>query len=171
MTKLQTIVTHLAMDAPLAVSPDEIVWPAGVSFQPEAGMALDAYRALYDMVGRKWHWVNRRHLDDRQLAALIHHPATEIFVLRRDAAPIGYIELNFKLFPQVEIVFLGLVEAEIGNSLGPLMMKRAMQIIKARESNRVIIQTCTLDHPAALRLYQSVGFSPYRRKQVEIIDN
>jgi RimJ/RimL family protein N-acetyltransferase len=170
MTTLQTIVTHLAMEAPLAIAGDKIIWPEGVSFEREQGMALADYRALYDMVGRKWHWVNRRHLDDRQLAALIHHPATEIFVLRRQGSPIGYVELNYKLFPQVEIVFLGLVEGEIGNGLGPLVMKSCMQIIKARDPKRVIIQTCTLDHPSALRLYQKTGFAPVGRKQVEIID-
>jgi GNAT superfamily N-acetyltransferase len=170
MTTLQTIVTHLAMEAPLAVAGGDVIWPEGVSFQREQGMALDDYRTLYDMVGRKWHWVNRRHLDDRQLAALIHHPATEIFVLRRDGAPIGYLELNYRMFPQVEIVFLGLVESEIGAGLGPLVMKSCMQLIKARAPKRVIIQTCTLDHPSALKLYQKVGFAPVRRKQVEIID-
>jgi hypothetical protein len=71
MTTLQTIVTHLAMDAPLAVAGGDIAWPEGVSFEREQSMALNDYRALYDLVGRKWHWVNRRHLDDRQLAALI----------------------------------------------------------------------------------------------------
>ena len=171
MTKLQTIVTHLAMEAPLPVATGEVDWPEGVSFQHEPSIALADYRDLYDMVGRRWHWVNRRHLDDRQLAALIHHPATEIFVLRRDGKPIGYVELNFRLFPQVEIVFFGLIESEIGNGLGPHMMKRSMQIIKQRDPKKVIIQTCTLDHPAALRLYQRAGFSAYKRKQVEIIDD
>jgi RimJ/RimL family protein N-acetyltransferase len=171
MTRLQTIVTHLAMEAPLPVASGEIVWPDGISFQHELSIALADYRALYDMVGRRWHWVNRRHLDDRQLAALIHHPATEIFILRRKGNPIGYVELNFRLFPQVEIVFFGLVESEIGNGLGPRMMKRSMQIIRERDPKKVIIQTCTLDHPAALKLYQRAGFAAYKRKQVEIIDD
>ena len=80
-------------------------------------------------------------------STLIHHPATEIFILRREGNPIGYVELNFRLFPQVEIVFFGLVESEIGNGLGPRMMKRSMQIIRERDPKKVIIQTCTLDHP------------------------
>ena len=98
MTTLQTIVTHLAMDAPLAVAVGDIAWPEGVSFEREHSMALNDYRALYDLVGRKWHWVNRRHLDDRQLAALIHHPATEIYVLRRNGASIGYISASRDCF-------------------------------------------------------------------------
>jgi hypothetical protein len=171
MTKLQTIVTHLAMEAPLPMALGDVSWPEDISFEREPSISLADYRKLYDRVGRRWHWVNRRHLDDRQLAALIHHPATEIFVLRRRGDAIGYVELNFRLFPQVEIVFFGLIESEIGNGLGPNMMKRSMQIIKERNPKKVIIQTCTLDHPAALKLYQRSGFAAYKRKQVEIIDD
>lgn len=170
MTRLQTIVTHLAMESPLRAPAAQPVWPRGVGFVQEPDISLADYRALYDLVGRKWHWVNRRNLSDRQLAALIHHPATEIFVLRRDDVAIGYVEMNYKLFPQVEIVFVGLVEDEIGQGLGRMMVDAALNSIKARAPRRVIIQTCTLDHPAALKLYQSVGFAAYNRKQVEIID-
>lgn len=170
MPRLKTIVTHLAMQAPFADGDGAVVWPEDVRFEPVATMALDAYRKLYDRVGRKWHWVNRRHLTDRQLAALVHHPATEIHVLTRKGEAIGYVELNFKLFPQVEIVFVGLVEEEIGNGLGPLMMKAALKIIRDRNPRRIIIQTCTLDHPSALRLYQKLGFAAVNRKQVEIVD-
>ncbi len=170
MTRLQTIVTHLAMDAPLAVADSEIVWPDGVSFAHEANIALQDYRALYDKVGRKWHWVNRRHLSDKRLAALIHHPATEIFVLVENGESIGFVELNGRLFPQIEIVFVGLVESAIGRGFGPKMMQASLQHIKQRQAKRVIIQTCTLDHPAALKLYQKLGFAAYNRKQVEIVD-
>lgn len=170
MTRLQTIVTHLEMAAPLAVAESAVTWPEGVSFLPERNMAVADYRALYDKVGRKWHWVNRRHLTDKQLAALIHHPATDIFVLRQNGEALGYIELNSKLFPQIEIVFVGVVEDAIGRGFGPMMMRHALQHIKQRDPKRVIIQTCTLDHPSALKLYQKLGFSAYNRKQVEIVD-
>ena len=170
MTRLQTIVTHLDMEAPLAIADSPVIWPEGVSFLREKNMALAEYRALYDAVGRQWHWVNRRHLTDKQLAALIHHPATDIFVLRDKGKAIGFVELNNRLFPQVEIVFVGLIDSVIGNQFGPMMMRHALQQIKSRDANRIIIQTCTLDHPAALKLYQKLGFTAYKRKQVEIID-
>ena len=171
MVKLQTIVTHLAMEAPLpgpSTSPD---WPSDIRFTHEPDFSLAAYRDLYDRVGRAWHWVNRRHLSASHLGAVVHHPATEIYVLRRDMAAIGFVEVNYKLFPQVEIVFVGLVEGEIGGGLGRKMVDSMLNDIKARHARRIIIQTCTLDHPSALRLYQKVGFRAHNRKQVEIIDN
>ena len=170
MTRLQTIVTHLAIEAPMRAPVSPPLWPDGVSFAHEPDISLADYREIYDRVGRKWHWVNRRHLDDRQLAAIIYHPATEIYMLRRKGEALGFVEMNYKLFPQVEVVFVGLLEGEIGHGFGRMMVDHTLNIIKARAPRRIIIQTCTLDHPSALKLYQSVGFRPYNRKQVEIID-
>ena len=50
------------------------------------------------------------------------------------------------------------------------MMAHCLNHIKSLNPKRVIIQTCTLDHPSALRLYQKLGFAAYNRKQVEIVD-
>ena len=109
-------------------------------------------------------------LTDRQLSAIIHHPATEIFTLNARDRAIGFVELNFKLFPQVEIVFVGLVEDVIGRGLGSTMLQWVISYIYTRAPSRIIIQTCTLDHPSALPLYQRFGFKPVGRKQVTIID-
>ncbi len=165
------MITHLAISAPLPIAGQEkVIWPHGVGFT-RCRMPLADYRALYDQVGRKWHWVNRRHLNDQQLAVIVHHPATETHVLSRDGANIGFVELNFKLSPQVEIVFVGLVEEEIGQGFGYAMIREALRIIQARNPTRVIIQTCTLDHPTALPLYQRIGFKAYDRKWAAIIDD
>jgi GNAT superfamily N-acetyltransferase len=171
MSRHPTTVTHLAMHAPFGFSTEPVVWPAGLSFLPVENIALDDYRRLYDSVGRDWHWVNRRHLTDRQLASLIHHPACHIRVLYRGNKPIGFVELNSRKLPEVEIVFVGLVSVEIGLGLGQLMVRAALTEIAALKAERIIIQTCTLDHPNALPLYQRFGFQAYDRKQVVIIDD
>ena len=171
MAKYKTTVTHLEMVPPFLPAAPDACWPDGISFTRETDISLAAYRALYDDVGRQWHWVNRRLLTDRQLSAIIHHPATEIFTLKRRDRAIGFVELNFKLFPQVEIVFVGLVKDAIGKGLGSQMLQQAISYIYSRAPSRIIIQTCTLDHPSALPLYQSYGFTPVGRKQVTIIDD
>ena len=170
MAKYKTTVTHLEMTPPFLPAASDIGWPDGLAFNRETDIPVAAYRSLYDDVGRQWHWVNRRVLTNRQLSAIIHHPATEIFTLKARDRAIGFVELNFKLFPQVEIVFVGLVSDAIGEGLGSLMLQRAISYIYSRAPSRIIIQTCTLDHPAALPLYQRYGFTPIGRKQVTIID-
>jgi hypothetical protein len=51
------------------------------------------------------------------------------------------------------------------------MLERVIDYIYTRAPSRIIIQTCTLDHPSALPLYQRRGFTPVGRKQVTIIDD
>ena len=63
-----------------------------------------------------------------------------------------------------------LVEDVIGRGLGSTMLQRVISYIYTRAPSRIIIQTCTLDHPSALPLYQRFGFKPVGRKQVTIID-
>jgi ribosomal protein S18 acetylase RimI-like enzyme len=171
MKAYKTIVTHLELTAPFPIFASPLTFDRPFSYTLERNMALADYRQLYDNVGRAWRWVNRRKLTDRMLAALIHHPDIDIFVLRDGNRPIGYVELNFRKKNQAEIVFVGLVEDYIGRGLGPQMLDHAMHHIQTRAPQRVIIQTCTLDHPAALLLYQSVGFTPYDRKKVVIYDD
>ena len=171
MAKYKTTVTHLEMMPPFFPATPNAGWPDGISFAREMDISIAAYRGLYHQVGRQWHWVNRRMLTDRQLSAIIHHPATEIFTLKNCNRAIGFVELNFKLFPQVEIVFVGLIGDAIGRGLGSRMLERVIDYIYTRAPSRIIIQTCTLDHPSALPLYQRRGFRPVGRKQVTIIDD
>ena len=171
MAKYKTTVTHLEMMPPFLPVKPNAGWPDGISFAREMDISVATYRGLYDQVGRQWHWVNRRMLTDRQLSAIIHHPATEIFTLKNRDRAIGFVELNFKLFPQVEIVFVGLIEDAIGRGLGSRMLERVIDYIYTRAPSRIIIQTCTLDHPSALPLYQRRGFTPIGRRQVTIIDD
>lgn len=170
MPEYPTTVTHLEMTAPFAAH-EAVAWPDDVQFALQESITLEEYRRLYDEIGRPWRWVNRRTMSDTRLAGIIHHPATEIFLLRRGNQTIGFVELNFRLFPCVEFVFVGLREAEIGKGLGGRMLTAALAHAQARAPDRIIIQTCTLDHPNALVLYQKVGFTVSNRKEIVIHDD
>ena len=43
---------------------------------------------------------------------------------------------------------------------------QALDMLWHREPGRVLVNTCTLDHPKALPLYQRFGFRPYDRREV-----
>ena len=92
-------------------------------------------------------------------------------MLYRGLKAIGFVELNLRFFPEIEIVFVGLVRVELGLGLGKKLVHAALHEILKNNPKRVIIQTCTLDHPRALPLYQRFGFRPYDRKEVVIVDD
>jgi len=128
------------------------------------------YRYLYNAVGRPWRWYERNRLSDEALGAIIGDAQVEIHVLYCDGAPAGYAELDFRREGEVELAYFGLIPEYFGRGFGRYMLDWAIDAAWARSPRRVWVHTCTLDHPAALAVYQKAGFVPFRQETVTIID-
>ena len=128
-------------------------------------MPLHYYRYLMDRVGRKWHWVNALRLDDEELAAGLRKPGRDIRVLYLDGAPAGLFDIKPHSAEETEVAYFGLMEHATGQGLGRWFLGAAIETAWATNPRMVTVQTCTLDHPAALPLYQKLGFSPVGQKQ------
>lgn len=163
----KAIVTHLEMKAPPRLTPAPRPLGKYALLRAEKP-PLHFYRYLYATVGRPYVWVSRRTISDNALADIVHHDAVEIYVLYVNGAPVGYFELDFRDFPQAELSFLGIVPEFIEQGLGRFLLGEAISLAWLKNPERLIVQTCTLDHPAALTLYQRMGFSPYGQSEVEV---
>jgi len=128
------------------------------------------YRYLYDAVGREYVWVNRKRLSDDELAEIVQDPQVELYVLYVEGAPAGYAELDFRKLPDVELAFFGLMPEFLGRGLGKYLLGQAIKLAWARNPRRLHVQTCTLDHPSALPLYQKCGFVPFAQEETTIED-
>lgn len=131
-------------------------------------MPLHFYRYLTDRVGRKWHWVNILRLADDELAAKIHKPERDIRVLYLDGAPAGFFDINPLSGDETEIAYFGMMEHALGRGVGRWFLGAAIEAAWATGPRQVVVQTCTLDHPAALPLYQKLGFEPVGQKREEV---
>lgn len=130
------------------------------------------YRYLYDLVGRRWNWISRRHLSDADLAAIIQNPAVMVYVLYVEGVPAGMAEIDASEKPNIEIRFFGLAPDFIGRGLSRVFLANAIELAWAQHPKEVRIETCTLDHPAALALYQKFGFAVFDQRQgrVELLE-
>ena len=154
-------VTHLEM---LSRPAARVPAPLGphVAVLQVRHMPLAFYRYLYEQVGRASHWEKHRDLDDDALSAIVHAATAEIRVLYVDGAPAGFFELDLARLPEeAEIRYFGLTEDFQGRGLARFFLSEAVFAAYAHEPARLAIQTCTLDSPRALQLYQRIGFSPY----------
>jgi GNAT superfamily N-acetyltransferase len=134
--------------------------PGKIAFLRVDRPSIRYYRYLYDMVGRPWHWRSRRNKTDDEIAALIHAEGVSLFVLVRDGEPIGMAEL----VSEMDVTFLrffGLAPEHIGVGLGRYFLTNVLDIAWAAAPRKMRLETCTLDHPAALALYQKFGFVVY----------
>lgn len=121
---------------------------------------LHFYRYLTDRVGRKWHWVNILRLSDEELTARIHKPGRDIRVLYLDGTPAGFFDINPISGDETEIAYFGMMDHATGRGLGRWFLGAAIEAAWAVSPKQIVVQTCTLDHPAALPLYQKMGFDP-----------
>ena len=127
------------------------------------------YRYLYHMVGRDHVWVNRKRMSDADLAEIIQDDEVEIYVFYVGGVPAGYFELDFRDMPDVELCFFGLFQEFTERGVGRFLLAQAIELAWRRDPTRFHVQTCTLDHPRALPLYQRMGFTPFAQETTEIM--
>jgi GNAT superfamily N-acetyltransferase len=118
------------------------------------------YRMLFERVGANWLWYSRLAMGD---AALIAQVAEVHAVVDRRGIEVGMLELDFRREGECLIRFLGLVPELAGRGLGRWLFAQALALAWRPGVARVHVNTCSLDHPAALPSYLRAGFRPYRR--------
>lgn len=129
------------------------------------------YRYLYHNIGEKYLWWERRIISDEELAQIIQADNVEVFVLYVDGTPAGYYELVIcDENDEVKLGYFGLLPEFVGRKLGAYFLRVAIDDAWSRNPTRVIVDTCTLDHPNALPNYQRAGFVPYKQDSFEIED-
>ena len=154
---LGAVVTYLEMAArpPLRPTPDSplrlVRWPS-----PEPAK----YRLLFARVGGPWLWYSRLTFDDARLASEMGEVHA---VIDAGGIEVGLVELDFRTPGECLIKFLGLVPELAGKGHGGWLF--AMTLARAWRPGvrRVKVNTCSLDHPAALKAYLRAGFRAVRR--------
>lgn len=161
--RLGAIVTYLEMKAPPASYLERIAAPPGYSIRLVRDGRLDWYRDLFRRIGEPWLWFSRLRFNDEQLAAKIHNPKADIFVLNHEGQDAGLLELDYEEPPDVELTFFGITPDHIGKGAGRYLMHHGVRQAFRHNPARLKLHTCTLDSPAALPFYLKAGFTAYKR--------
>lgn len=123
-------------------------------------------RFLYDLVGEPWQWFDKKNWSAEQWESYATDQALRTFIAFVDGSIAGYFELR-KHESDTEIAYFGLAPAFTGRGIGGPFLSQAIDTAwEWPETQRVILNTCTLDHPSALNNYRRRGFSVYRQKTV-----
>ena len=118
------------------------------------------YRTLFRRVGGRWLWYSRLLMDDARLRTEIGEVHA---VVDARGVEMGMIELDFRKSGECLIRFLGLVPELAGKGHGQWLFAQALALAWRKGVERVHVNTCTLDHPAALPAYLRAGFTAYAR--------
>ncbi|HEY0113899.1 MAG TPA: GNAT family N-acetyltransferase [Allosphingosinicella sp.] len=114
------------------------------------------YRLLFERVGARWLWYSRLAMPDERLR---REMAEVHAVVDRAGVEVGMIELDFRTPGECLIRFLGLVPELAGKGHGKWLFAQVLALAWRPGVRRVAVNTCTLDHPAALPAYLRAGFT------------
>ncbi|HEY5722722.1 MAG TPA: GNAT family N-acetyltransferase [Allosphingosinicella sp.] len=155
---LGAVVTYLEMTEPPAAASPPAAAPLRLERWDEANAAR--YRRLFAKVGGPWLWYSRLAMDDSTLEKSM----AEVHAVVDDRGEeVGLLELDFRTPGECLIRFLGLVPELSGRGHGSWLFAETMRLAWRPDVRRVHVNTCTLDHPAALRAYLKAGFKAYKR--------
>lgn len=167
--QIANVVTYLSMTEKPDWT-DTHVAQSNLTLQQGRAFPLSEYRALFRAVGEQWLWNSRLRLDDEELAAIIHADNVELFEVRYKGETAGMVELCRHGHEDIELAFFGLLPSFTGQGLGRDLMQLAIGQAWKADTRKLWLHTCTFDHPAALKFYQTCGFRP-AGFAVEIMDD
>lgn len=123
------------------------------------------FLSLYDAVGRDYAWEDIHAREETDLHNWLHDPAVDLYTLMSKGWTHGFFILDGREAGTVDLSYFGLVPEAIGQGLGRYLLQTAILTAWDRKgTERMTVNTCTLDHPRALQTYQKNGFSPVRRE-------
>jgi GNAT superfamily N-acetyltransferase len=115
---------------------------------------------FYRWVGEPWQWFDKRDWPIERWNE--HAKKSALWIIYHDETPVGYFELA-KLDASVELQYFGLALEGIGLGIGGYALEVACREA-LKLGDRVTVNTCSLDHPAALDNYKKCGFKELRRE-------
>lgn len=123
------------------------------------------YLALYRRVGGPVGWDQRLRMPLAELEALLAGEDLRIYVLRNAAgAGLGLCEFDRSGFPDIELKNFGIIPEVQGQGLGRRLLVAAAGQEWQSGATRIWLHTDSWDHPAAIRLYSSLGFRVFEER-------
>lgn len=125
------------------------------------------FLGLYRAVGSDYAWEDMLSEPEDDLRDWLADPKTAIYTLMRDGWPHGFFMLDHSDDDTTcNLAYFGLVPQAVGSGLGRFLLHSAVHTAwDVPGVERLTVNTCTLDHPRALAMYQQAGFAPIRRSE------
>ncbi|MBX2855878.1 MAG: GNAT family N-acetyltransferase [Rhodobacteraceae bacterium] len=165
---MEYTVTFLEMTAPPATSAPPPLSEGGLALMRAEKPPVHYFLYLYRTVGADYQWEDMLKWSEEELTAFVQHEKVELFTLHHRGAPAGFFQLDFREDGVCDLAYFGLMPQAVGRGWGRWLLSQAIQEAwapsRAPGIQAMTVNTCTLDHPSALRMYQRGGFEPARRE-------
>ena len=124
---------------------------------------------FYKQIGKNHHWVDRLSWTDNQWINYISDKKVQTFILKKENELAGYFELiHHSEKNETEIAYLGLLEEYHNQNLGSYLLSSAIKNSFKKNTARVWVHTCSLDHKNALNNYIARGMKVFKKETISI---
>ena len=162
MSAVQVTVTYLEMEHPAMLRAKRTT-RGDITMERVDPPDPEIAARFYADVGNEYFWFDRAEWTDAQWREDLSQPGAELWVLKQDDEEIGYFQLTQPAPRTREIKYLGMLPGWEGEGLGGHLLTCAVERAWEAGADRVLVNTCTLDHPAALPNYLARGFEVARK--------
>ena len=137
--ELAATVTYLGMEAkPKAVPPPAPLLKTAIL--KSENPPVHFYRYLYDTIGQRYFWVERRLWNDDKLRAFLAEEKLALYTLYLGGVPAGMAELDFREPGIGQIAYFGLTPEFTGRRIGPWFLHQTIEICWAEPIKRLLGQ-------------------------------
>ncbi len=163
-TEVAVRITYLQMDENPGLAPPPL--PDDIRLDKVVDPPVWFFLAMYDAVGRDYEWRDRHDQAEQNPAALrafVSSPDVGMWVAYAGGWPRGFFMLDRRKAGVCDLAYFGVVPEAVGSGLGGALLQTAIaKGWASRGVTKMTVNTCTLDHPRALGLYEKAGFRPVR---------
>ena len=124
-------------------------------------------RMLYQLVGEAYEWNEKTAWTSGRWKDFAESDQLRTWIAYHQGSIAGYFELQQMDSETIQLAYFGLAGKFIGMGFGGALLSTAVtQAWSWGNPQRIIVNTCSLDHPNALANYKARGFSIYETKTV-----
>lgn len=139
--------------------------PATLSINEAQLKQFQVNRFLYSLVGNDYQWHDKLNWDDARWKEYAERDTLRTWIAYNQGSIAGYFELELQAEKSVELAYFGLAPSSIGQGFGKAMLSHAISCAWQWDSpERLWVNTCSLDHPHALKNYQQRGFQIFKQE-------
>ena len=157
-------VSYLEMDEPPELVFKEEALPNTLLIKAK-NPPVNYFLNLYERVGEDYEWTDKLFCKRDDVEKFLFDGSVEFFTFLIDGWTAGFFILDRRKTNICELAYFGLVPDAVGRGYGTHLLKLALKMSwGCCETNKVIVNTNSLDHPRAILLYEKMGFKCVRTK-------
>ena len=124
---------------------------------------------FYKQIGKNYRWIDRLIWNDAKWMDYTSNTNLETYILTENDDLIGFFELLFH--PEIskcEVAYFGILDQFIGKKYGGYLLSEALKLGFRKNTKKVWLHTCSLDHKHALKNYLGRGMKIFKSESINL---